>query len=121
VDLRPGEIGQASSVVQIQVRKDDVPDVLAAEAEPFDLAGSGLGWVQCGPDEVTDRPESPCRVCDVVQAVTGIDQHQAVTGLDEEDVRDNRGSGHTHGAAVEVVHLHGSHLCGERVGGLEVR
>jgi len=84
-----------------------VPDVVPPEAEPFDLAGGGLGRVQCWPEEVAEWPESPCRVCDVVQAVPGVNQNQAVAGLDEQNVGDDRGSGLAHCAAVEVVHLHG--------------
>jgi len=112
VDLGLGEIGEAPSVVYVEVRKDDVPDVVAAEAEPLDLAGSGLGGVQRRSDEVAHRPDATCRVCDVLQAVPGVDQDQAVAGLDEQDVGDDRESGHAHCAAVEVVHLHGRHPCG---------
>ena len=45
VDLGVGEIGQAAGVVKVEVGEDNVPDIGAAKAEPFDLAGRGLGWV----------------------------------------------------------------------------
>jgi len=66
VDLGVREIGEAASVVMVEVREDDVPDVVAAETEPFDLASCGLGWVQRRSGEMAGRPDAPCRVCDVV-------------------------------------------------------
>src|SRR5215510_14172789 len=74
VDLGVREIGEAAGVVKVEVRENNVPDIVTAEAEPFDLACGGLCWVKCRPEEVADRPDSPCRVCDVVQTVPGVDQ-----------------------------------------------
>src|SRR5215510_10547644 len=71
VDLGVGEIGKAAGVVKVEVREDNVPDIVTAEAEPFDLACSGLCWVKGRPEQMAGRPDPPCRVCDVAQTVPG--------------------------------------------------
>lgn len=80
VDLGVGEAGQATEVVQVVVREDDVPNVLLAETEPFHLARSCLLGAQHRSDDVAEQPESPARVRDVLQAEAGADKEPVPTG-----------------------------------------
>ena len=48
MDLGVREVGQAADVVQVEVRDDDVADVVTPEAELLDLVGGGFLWLRIG-------------------------------------------------------------------------
>lgn len=51
VDLGMREVGQAADVVQVEVRDHDVANIVAAEAELFDLVGGGFLGAEDGFEE----------------------------------------------------------------------
>ncbi len=116
VDRGVGEVRQASAVVDVEVRDEDVLDVGRREPEPFDLAHSRLVLVQRRPRHLhPGRAEGVGRVADVVEAEPCLDEDQAVSRrFDEQAVVHGRGRERTfvgrvdlaHGTAVQVVDLH---------------
>ncbi len=107
MDLRVRKIRCAADMVGVEMREDDVADVLAAEAESVELVCRRFGRDEHRPGEEPDRPHPSRRVGAVVQAEAGVDEDQTVVGFDEQDVTDAyRSTRRVHGAAVEVVDLH---------------
>ncbi len=127
MNLRVGEVGEAADVVDVEVRRDDVADVVASETELLHLAGGGLVDVERRPQQVT-RGADAGGIGAVLEAEAGVDEHQPVVGLDEQHVAHDGGARCVHGAAVEVMDLHAhdpihGHLSGRPNGrlGEEVR
>lgn len=107
VGLGVGEIGDAADVVDVEVRDHDVADVVAAEAEPFQLTHGGFVMVEYRPDEPPHRPDAPGGVVAVTRAEAAVDEDQAVLRLRHQHVADRGWTpGRMHGSAVEVVNLH---------------
>lgn len=106
MDLGLREIGESADVVHVEMGDDDVPDVVGAEAQRFDLPGRGLGAAQRGADNVPGKAEARRRVGAVLETEAGVDENEAVIGLDEEHVADQQQTGGLDGAAIQVVDLH---------------
>lgn len=111
---RVGEIREASGVVEVEVRDDDVAHVSPIEAEAFDVGERGLLEVEPRARHAEEEsPEALSWRADVVRAEARVDQHEAVGALDEQAVRDEplgrerpperAARERAHGAAVEVV------------------
>lgn len=107
MDLGVREIGDAADVVDVEVRDDDVADVLAPEAEPFDLSDRRFLVVEERPEEAAGRAYAMCRIVAVIQSVSAVDEKQAVVRLDEQHMADQSPSTpRMHRSTVEVVNLH---------------
>ena len=101
------EVGDAADVVGVEMRDDDVANVLAAEAESLELVCSGFGRHEDRPGDEAHRAHPSRRVGAVVDPESGVDENQTVVGLDEQHVTDAvRRTRRVHRAAVEVVDLH---------------
>jgi hypothetical protein len=88
VDVRIGKVRQAASVVEVEVRGNDLAHVLWLEAERADLRDSRLGLARLqGERDVVDPPEL-ARVAHVVEPEAGIDQDEPIGTLDEQTVTD---------------------------------
>jgi hypothetical protein len=78
VDHGVREVGQSPGVVGVAVRQDDVPHVAGPEAEGFDPADGGVGFVELEAGHLDERSaQPPVRVPHVEQADAGIDQGEA--------------------------------------------
>lgn len=78
VDAGFGEIFQTAGVVKIEMREQDVADIVRAETESFDLAARGFAFAQARIDEQRPEHRQACMwAADVFQAVTGVDKNQA--------------------------------------------
>ena len=91
VDLRVGKVGDAADVVHVEMRDDDVADVVAGEPEPLDLAQRRFVVVEHRLEEVARGPDAGV-VVTVVRPVSRVDENQAVVGLDEQHVTDDLGA-----------------------------
>ena len=107
VDRRLREVRDATDVVEVHVRQDDVLHVGGREATRLDLADRGLGVVAVRPHQESGDSHA-LRVGEVVPAETAVDEHEAVRRLAQQDVADDLGHrGRVQRAAVEVVNTHG--------------
>ena len=107
MNLRVRKIRDAADVIRIEVRDDDVADVLVVEAELFELVGRRLGRDEHRPGDEPHRPDSFGRIGAVLEAEPGVDEDQAGVGLEQQDVTNTVGRPRrVHGAAVEVTNLH---------------
>lgn len=87
----------------------DVAHVLAPETEALDLAGGGLLGVEERPHGQTEGAHPARGLGDVPQAVPGVDEDQAPpVRLDQQHMAHEGGARRAHGAAVQVMHLHGA-------------
>ncbi len=94
-------------MIGVQVGEDDVPNVVAAEAESVELVRRRLGGLEHGPGDEPDRSHPSLRVGAVVDSEAGVDEDQAVVGFDQQHMADAlRPADRVHGAAVEMVNLH---------------
>jgi hypothetical protein len=59
MDLGVREVGQTADVVQVEVRDDEVADIVAAETELLDLVGGGFFVAEDGSQEVAQRSDPP--------------------------------------------------------------
>ena len=66
VDLGVREVGQTADVVQVEVRDDDMADIVMPEAELLDLVGGGFLMAEDGSEEVAQRSDPPGGVRAVV-------------------------------------------------------
>lgn len=109
VHPRPGEVRDPPDVVGIEVGEHDVAHVLAPETEALDLAGGGLLGVEERPHGQTEGAHPARGLGDVPQAVPGVDEDQAPpVRLDQQHMAHEGGARRAHGAAVQVMHLHGA-------------
>ena len=125
VNLRLGKILQAASVIEIQVRQKNMPDVLRGETQLAYLLHCGEAALEL---DVVERHEEEAQALawlqHVAAAKAGIDQHQAVLlGLDQQTMAHQTGgqsrteaieqtsSHRTHAAAVEVMNTHKTLPC----------
>ena len=66
MDLGAREVGQTADVIQVEVRDDDVADIVTPEAELLDLVGGGFFVAEDGSEEVAQRSDPPGGVSAVV-------------------------------------------------------
>lgn len=86
---RPGKLREAARVVGIQVRDDDVADILGREAEAPDLGRGGLVGVALGTqEEAVVAAEPAAGIGDLRGAQARVDEDQALGRFDEEAVTD---------------------------------
>ncbi len=83
VNLGVREVGQTADVVQVEVRDDDVADIVTREPELLDLVGGGFVVAEDGSEKVAQRSDPPGGFGAVVRAEAGVDQHQAAVGFAE--------------------------------------
>ena len=88
VDLGVGKVRQASRVVEVEMRRDDVAHVARLEAELADLGDGRLGGVGARARDRGERNAELARVAGVVEAEAGVDQHEPLGALDEQAVAD---------------------------------
>ncbi len=81
MDLRVGEVGQATYVIDVEVRRDHVPYVLPVEAECLDLPRGGLVGVQPRSQQAPGRADAAGGGA-VLQAEAGINEDQSVGCFD---------------------------------------
>ena len=93
VDLGVREVGEAADVVDVEVGRDDVADVVDAKPEALDLPGRGLGGIEPRPQQVAGRARSAVGSRAVAQAETGVHEDEPAIGLDEQDVADEAATG----------------------------
>jgi len=121
VDVHPRlpEIRNATGMIPIEMRQQDVPHVAGLITQSFDLLDGRLGRIEprcCLPDPFAPKPQ---RLCDVIEPDAGIDKCKTVVGLDQQTVtnhprslEDAAGAVHetppdrAHGAGVEMVDAH---------------
>lgn len=119
VHLRPREIRNATGMIPIEMRQQDVPHIAGPITQSFDLPDCRLGQIEprrCLPDPFAPKPQ---RLRDVVEPDPGIDQCKTVVGLDQQTVtnhprslEDAAGAVHetppdrAHGAGVEMMDVH---------------
>jgi len=77
------EVGDAADVVGVEVCDHDVANVLAAEAEPVELACRGLGRHEHRSGDEPHRAHPSWWVGAVVDPEAGVDENQTILGLDE--------------------------------------
>lgn len=108
VDLCPGEVGQATDVVGVEVGQDDMAYVVRVELHPWELTNGRFCGVEDGPDEAACGAESRSWVEGVREPEAGVDEHQPAGSLEQEYVADQaaRGARWPHGAAVEMMDVH---------------
>jgi hypothetical protein len=119
VNLRMREIRNAAGVIAVEMRQQQMPDIVGRIAQRLDLPHRGLGRIQPRRRLPNPSTSKPHRLRDVAKANAGVDQRQAVIGLDQQAVthqtrplEDAAGAVHqtppdrTHGAGVEVMDLH---------------
>ena len=92
MNLSVREIGDTADVVDVEMRRDDVADVVAGETKAFDLADGGLLDVETRPQQEARRTD-PARFGAVRHTETRVDEHQATGTLDQQDVTDRGNPG----------------------------
>jgi hypothetical protein len=105
MDLGVRKVGKPADMVEVEVRDHDVAHVVSVEAQSFDLAGGRFLRVENRFNDVPRRSESP-GICAILQPETGVDKDHTVVCFDQQHVAHQRGSGHIHRPAVEVMDLH---------------
>ena len=105
VYLGPGEIGQASVVVDMDMSEHDVAQVLGCVAEGGKLAQGSVAWVTGDVVDPEQETHPRRRLGIVAAAQPGIDQNQTVVCLQQQAVGDLADAG-LEGHAVEVVNDH---------------
>ncbi len=121
VDVHPRlpEIRNATGMIPIEVREQEVPHIAGLITQSFDLLDRRLGRIEprcCLPDPFAPKPQ---RLRDIIEPNTGIDQCKTVVGLDQQTVTNHPGSledaagavhepppDRAHGAGVEMMNLH---------------
>ena len=87
---RVGEILQPAGMIEVEMGQNDMPYVAGVMAQRLDLADRGLLLTQTDVQHRAPRQGdagigTSMRVRDVLQAITGVDQHQPVViGFDQQ-------------------------------------
>jgi len=88
VDLRLGEVSEATSVIDVQVREGDMPHVSRIEAHPLDLPDRRFTLTTPRPDERAERLAQTLGGGHIGGAEARVHESEAITRLDQEAVRD---------------------------------
>jgi hypothetical protein len=88
------KVGQAPGMIDVQMGRNDVPDILALESQPLQLSHSRLLGIEDRPDHMTKGGVQTFGwVRDVFQSQAGIDEHDAIIRLDGETMADHASRG----------------------------
>jgi hypothetical protein len=86
VNLRPGKVWQAASMIQVEVREHDMPNILCGETQPQDLSGDCLFQVAGQSNRGSKQPYKGCWVRIVSESQTRVNQDKPIVRLDEQAV-----------------------------------
>ena len=84
------KVGQAPGVVEVQVGRHDVADVVDAEAEVGDLAERRLGHFEPRPGERGEQETEPIGIAHVLDPEPGVDEDEPVLALDQQAMAAHR-------------------------------
>jgi hypothetical protein len=109
------KVGQSSRVIEIQMRRKDMPHVVALEPKAFDVPYGRIKTAASKPHEVRHGSE-PSRVVHVGSSDAGVDESKAARRLEEKAVaREGRGqkkrrrssAERAHACALQKMDVHG--------------
>jgi hypothetical protein len=86
VDARSGEVRQASRMIEVEVREDDVAHVFALEAERLELGQGGhLSLRRVEAHHRTEEWTEPAQLAHVVETDARIDERETMPrGLEQQ-------------------------------------
>ena len=90
MDARRREVGQAPGVVEVQVGRHDVADVVDAEAEVGDLPQGCLRDFEPRPRQCGEQGAEPLGIGHVLDPEPGVDEDEAVLALDQQAMAAHR-------------------------------
>ena len=106
-------------MIEVEVRRHDVADVVDAEAEIGDMAQRRFRHLEPRPHQRPEQEPEPARIADVLYAEPAIDQDESVVALDQQAVAAHRRgrprstfapkkppAARTQRSAVEMVNSH---------------
>jgi uncharacterized glyoxalase superfamily protein PhnB len=99
--------GKSDSVVRVAMSQDDIGYVTRVISEALDLPYRGLSLIEVESghfDEFTSDPLH--RPLDILQANSGVNQHEAALILHQQTMAGNRSFSRTRPAAIDMAHAH---------------
>lgn len=87
-DVYPGlwKVRQTAGVVQMKVRKHDVPNISNVKSQASDVVSGSLLNIQTGPDHPTEKAHESCRAGAILNAEPRIHENETIVSLYQQTV-----------------------------------
>lgn len=100
--LRARKIGQATDMVEVKVRGNDVPHVVGVKTQRFNLPQRSEFFIELGIRQCQEYTAEPfVRIFYIIATETSVDQHEPLVGLDQKRMADEM---RISAAEASVVH-----------------